>query len=86
MKSKNINIEEYNKQLDILAQEAMKCTLTAAYSHPTILTILNDAAIANNLTIAQEIADRSYVMATTMLKYRHKFLMKNEGSNTSTKG
>lgn len=76
MKPKTNNPEEYNKQLDELAKEAMKCILRGAYSNPIILGQLGQVAIDNKLSIDEEVAERSYLIASVMLKRRTPFLMK----------
>lgn len=78
MKYQAENSTEYNKQLDELAKEAMKCILNGAYSHPVILAQLGDIADQNKVSMIQEISDRSYSMAAVMMKHRNKFLMINK--------
>lgn len=80
-----ITTEEYNKQLDIIALESLKCILAGVYSNPIILAQLGEMADINKVSVAQEIAERSYVMAQTMLKWRNKFTAKDEGSNNDNK-
>ncbi len=85
MKQKPDNVIEYNKQLDELAKEAMKCILNGAYYHPVTLAQLGEIAAQNKVSMVLEIAERSYTMATIMMKHRRKFLMKDEGNSTDTK-
>lgn len=80
MKDKLINSpdqkQEYNDKLDALASTAMSNILHGVYSHPGVLIEINKMAESNRQSLAMEIAERSYVMATVMLKKRKEYLMK----------
>lgn len=83
MKEKPINPQivvdlkrEYNDKLDILASTAMGNILHGVYSNPGVLAELGKCAEDNKQSLAMEVAERSYVMATVMLKTRKEYLIK----------
>lgn len=59
-------------RLDELAQEAMKSILIGLHSNPIMFEIMDSLAKEQKHSINQEIAERSYLIATAMLKCREK--------------
>ena len=85
MKARQLTADEYNKKLDELALEAMKCILGGADRSPIVLSMLFDAGQARQISATAEVTERSYEMAAMMLKYRKQYLMTDDGTSNNHK-
>lgn len=84
MKPKPDFYKDYNEQLDSLASETMQSILIGIYGNPLTLKLLDDAAKDRNKSLADEIAERSYIMAAIMMRVRKDYLkIETNGNNKS---
>lgn len=73
--------DQYNLALDSLAEKAMHSILRSIYSNPIMLEQMGEIAAENKRPLVDEISDRSYLMAASMLRIRKEYLMQDERSN-----
>lgn len=62
------------EKIDIIALDVMKCIIQGIYANPNSLAMLGTIASENNQSLNQEIVERSYTLAHTMLKSKLKYI------------
>lgn len=67
------------EKIDTYAIEIMKAIVQGIYGNPHSLEMLHDIATQNKQSLNQEIVERSYTLANTMIKFKSKYVNNVEG-------
>lgn len=74
-------VNQYNDKIDSFALQAMDSILKGIYSNPLMLVELDKIAKEGNKSLADEVAERSYIIAAVVMRVRKKYIINGKESN-----